>query len=133
MVLSLRNLTLGERVGGEWVFPSPARFQTYGQPERHIANVKNAFRRAVRLAGIKQTTFHQLRHTFCSRLADAGAPLPVIQKLAGHASITMTSRNTHPADELKQRAVEFLLKDRKWGGYPLQNPLQGSSTRRIAK
>jgi hypothetical protein len=66
-----------------------------------------------RLAGIKKITFHQLRHTFCSRLADAGVPLPVIQKLAGRASITMTSRYTHPADELKQSAVEVLLKGRK--------------------
>lgn len=111
-MLHQRLLSLSELEHGEWVFPSPARFQTPGQPEKHIADVKNAFRRAVRLAGIKKITFHQLRHTFCSRLADAGVPLPVIQKLAGHASITMTSRYTHPADELKQRAVEVLLKGR---------------------
>ena len=112
-MLHKQLFSLRERVHGEWVFPSPARFQTPGQPERHIADVKNAFRRAVLLAGIKKITFHQLRHTFCSRLADAGVPLPVIQKLAGHASITMTSRYTHPADELKQNAVEVLLKGRK--------------------
>jgi len=106
-------LSLSRQEHGEWIFPSPERFQKPGQPERHIADVKNAFRRAIRLAGIKKITFHQLRHTFCSRLADAGVPLPVIQKLAGHASITMTSRYTHPADELKQRAVEVLLKGRK--------------------
>jgi integrase len=103
------------------VFPSPGRFQTPGQPERHIADVKNAFRRAVRLARIKKITFHQLRRTFCSRLADAGVPLPVIQKLAGHAAITMTSRYTHPADELKQSAVEVLLKGRK-GLVPATEP-----------
>jgi integrase len=102
-------LSLNEQEHGEWVFPSPNRYQTPGQPERHIADVKNAFRRAVRLAGIEWITFHQLRHTFCSRLADAGVPLPVIQKLAGHASVTMTSEYTHPADELKQRAVEVLI------------------------
>ena len=38
--------------------------------------------------------------------------MPVIQKLAGHASITMTSRYTHPEDELKKQAVEVLLKGR---------------------
>jgi integrase len=89
------------------------RFQTPGQPERHIAEVNNAFHRAVHLAGIKKITLHQLRHRFRSRLADAGVPLPVIQELAGHASITITSRYTNPADELKQSAVEILLKDRK--------------------
>jgi hypothetical protein len=35
--------------------------------------------------------------------------MPVIQELAGHASITMTRRYTHPADERKQQAVEALL------------------------
>jgi hypothetical protein len=35
--------------------------------------------------------------------------MPVIQDLAGHASIIMTRRYTHPADERKQQAVEALL------------------------
>jgi integrase len=77
-----------------------------------MQDVKNAFRRAVRLLGIAPITFHQLRHTFCSRLGDAGVPMPVIQDLAGHASITMTRRYTHPADERKEMAVEGLLRGR---------------------
>jgi len=35
--------------------------------------------------------------------------MAVIQDLAGHASIIMTRRYTHPADERKQKAVEALL------------------------
>jgi len=35
--------------------------------------------------------------------------MPVIQDLAGHASINVTRRYTHPADERKQQAVEALL------------------------
>jgi integrase len=108
-------LSLFEQGCGEWVFPSPKRFQKPGEPERHIGDVKNAFRRAVRLAGIEPITFHQLRHTFCSRLADAGVPLPVIQDLAGHASIMMTRRYTHPSNDLKKRAVELLLMGRNGG------------------
>ena len=108
-MLRKKLLALIEQEHGEWVFPSPKRFQIQGQPESHISDVKNAFRRAVSLAGIRPITFHQLRHTFCSRLADAGVPMPVIQDLAGHASITMTRRYTHPTDERKQQAVEALL------------------------
>jgi hypothetical protein len=36
--------------------------------------------------------------------------MPVIQDLAGHASITMTRRYTHPSEELKQKAVEMLVR-----------------------
>jgi integrase len=98
-----------EKEHGEWVFPSPKRFQKPDEAERHIGDVKNAFRRAVRVSGIDPITFHQLRHTFCSRLADGGVPMPVIQDLAGHASIIMTRRYTHPSEELKQKAVEMLV------------------------
>jgi len=100
-------LSLSEQEHGEWVFPSPRRFQKPGGPERHIGDVKNSFRRAVQLAGIEPITFHQLRHTFCSRLANAGVPMPVVQDLAGHASIMMTRRYTHPSSDLKKRPWKF--------------------------
>ena len=100
--LSLRATPIPWRVGLS-VFPSPERFQSAGESERRIADIKSAFRRAIRLAGIKPITFHQLRPMFCSRLADAGIPFPVIQDLAGHASIIMTRRYSHPRSDLKQR------------------------------
>jgi integrase len=103
---TLQAMHQGSR--SEWLFPSPERFQKL-ETDRHIGDTKHAFRKAVQLAAIPHITFHQLRHTFCSRLADAGVPLPVIQDLAGHASIIMTRRYTHPANELKQKAVELLL------------------------
>jgi integrase len=102
-------LALKQKAKSEWLFPSPNRFQRQTESERHLMDVKKAFHRAVKLAGILHITFHQLRHTFCTRLADAGVPLPVIQDLAGHASIIMTRRYTHPGNELKQQAVELLL------------------------
>ena len=78
---------LHEHRQSEWVFPSPKRFQKPGESEKHIQDVKNAFRRAVRLSKIAPITLHQLRHTFCSRLANADVPMPVIQDLAGHAQL----------------------------------------------
>lgn len=110
----LREALLASKVGAksEWIFPSPDRFQEKAESERHLADVKKAFHRAVKLADIAHITFHQLRHTFCTRLANAGVPLPVIQDLAGHASIVMTRRYTHPSNDLKQKAVELLLSDK---------------------
>jgi integrase len=106
-------LALKQSAKSDWLFPSPDRFQVSEEPERHLGDIKKAFHRAVKLAGISRITFHQLRHTFCSRLADAGVPLPVIQDLAGHASIIMTRRYTHPGDQMKQKAVELLLAGQK--------------------
>jgi integrase len=102
-------LAMRKQEQGEWIFTSPKRYQTPGERERHIGDVKNAFRRAVHLAAIAPITFHHLRHTFCTRLSEAGVPLAVIQDLAGHASVTMTRRYTHPGNEGKQKAVELLV------------------------
>lgn len=33
-----------------------------------------------------------MRHAFCSRLAQAGVPIPTIRVLAGHKSISTTMR-----------------------------------------
>jgi integrase len=96
-----------EESPGPWVFPSPSN------PREHLRDIKHSFQRAVKLSGIAHLTMHQLRHTFCSRLSDAGVPLAVIQELAGHASPVVTRRYMHPANELKIKAVELLLKAKK--------------------
>ncbi len=38
---------------------------------------------------------HALRHTYASRLVNAGVPLPVVARLLGHRSIRTTMRYTH--------------------------------------
>ena len=67
-----------------------------------------AFERAVRKAGVEDFTFHDLRHTFASRLVIVGAHLPTIQDLIGHKIISMTLRSTHISSDHKQRAVRAL-------------------------
>ncbi len=51
-------------------------------------------RRAVVLAG-----FHSLRHFYLSTLAQAGAPMAVLQKLAGHGNPIMTDHYLHLTPE----------------------------------
>lgn len=41
---------------------------------------------------------HALRHTFASRMLQAGVSLAKVSKLLGHASIAMTARYAHLAD-----------------------------------
>ncbi len=65
--------------------------------------------RAQRLAGLKVTGgIHILRHTFCSRLAMAGASTKAIQELAGHEQISTTQRYMHLSPAAKSEAISLL-------------------------
>jgi integrase len=47
---------------------------------------------------------YDARHTFISRLAEAGVPLPEIQAIAGHVEIRTTMRYMHLASDYLERA-----------------------------
>ena len=42
---------------------------------------------------------HDLRHTGLTWLADAGVPVHVLRKIAGHESLATTQRYLHPYDQ----------------------------------
>ena len=66
-------------------------------------------RRLQRRAGLKETgALHILRHTFCSRLAMAGASTMAIKELAGHQQISTTQRYMHLSPAAKSVAIELL-------------------------
>lgn len=56
---------------------------------------RHGFMEACKLAGIEGVTFHTLRHTSCSRLAQAGVDILAIAEHAGHRSLSMTRRYSH--------------------------------------
>jgi integrase len=57
---------------------------------------------------VEDFTFHDLRHTFASRLVMSGVDLPTVEALMGHKDISMTLRYTHLSSDHKQRAVRAL-------------------------
>ena len=55
-----------------------------------------------------QAVLHTLRHTFCSRLIQKGAPLKMVQELAGHKRIEMTLRYAHLAPHNLASCIDLL-------------------------
>jgi len=73
-----------------------------------IKSFKKGFYSALRRSGIKKCRFHDLRHTFATRLIMAGVDIVTVQELLGHKDIRMTKRYSHPTPEHKKQAVETL-------------------------
>jgi site-specific recombinase XerD len=65
------------------------------------------FEKAVKKAELRpKFRYHDLRHSFCSRLVAAGVPLLEVQLLAGHKSYGTTIRYSHLSPDHLTRAVE---------------------------
>jgi integrase len=55
---------------------------------------------------------HRFRHTIGSRMVNAGVPLPIIQKLLGHASAQMTGTYAHMHDSTLRAAFDEFQRKR---------------------
>jgi integrase len=64
-------------------------FNTAGQ-QIDASKLKRAFKEAVKEAEIVDFTFHDLRHTFATRLVQKGVDLYKVSKLLGHKDIHYT-------------------------------------------
>ena len=73
-----------------------------------IASVKTSFDKAKELAGIEGLRFHDLRHTFASRLVQQGVSLYEVMHLTGHKSFSMVQRYAHLAPDFQTQAIDKL-------------------------
>ena len=71
-------------------------------------NLSRSFVKAVTKAGIKDFRFHDLRHSFATRLAQNGVDLYKVSKLLGHRDITTSQRYAHHCPESLRDGVEVL-------------------------
>jgi integrase len=76
---------------------------------RAIRGVKTAWKAAIRRAGIRYYRFHDLRHTFNTRLMEAGVMQEVRKALMGHSSgEDVHSIYTHVEFPMKRDAIRKL-------------------------
>lgn len=71
-------------------------------------NFERLWRAALEGSGLEDFRFHDLRHTFASRLVMAGVDLPVLRELLGHRDFEMTLRYAHLAPSHLKSAVAVL-------------------------
>jgi integrase len=71
-------------------------------------NWRDHFEKALRIAGIDDFTWHDLRHTFATWLGQSGAPLEIIRDQLGHSSIAMTQKYRHVVQGELQKALQKL-------------------------
>ncbi len=74
-------------------------------------NLRTSFNIVLRKVKILNFKFHDLRHTFATRLVQRGIDLYKISKLLGHHDIKMTQRYAHHYPESLRDGVEVLESD----------------------
>ena len=75
----------------------------------NLTSVAKSWAQLTEKAAIADFRFHDLRHTFASKLVMAGIDLNTVRELLGHGDIKMTLRYAHLAPEHKAAAVEKLV------------------------
>lgn len=88
---------------GTYVFP--------GRKGERLTDIKTAWKQMLKSVAdtpIVGFRVHDLRHTFASKLVQAGVDLNTVRELLGHADIKMTLRYSHLAPEHRAAAVAKL-------------------------
>lgn len=87
---------------------SPLVFGNRKGGVRTLGTINRAFRQALRRARIVDFRFHDLRHTFATRLCQAGVDLYIVQRLLGHQDPKMTQRYAHHCTESLRSSMQVL-------------------------
>ena len=85
----------------EYVFTNPKTNQPY-------VDIKKSFNLVREHAGIANFCFHDLRHTFATRMVMAGVDFLTLMELLGHKNIKTTMRYAHVIPSRKIDAIKKL-------------------------
>jgi integrase len=88
----------------EYVFPSQSNTRISNR------NLFRAFESAKKSAGIKNFRFHDLRHTFATRLVRSGVDIYAVQKLGRWKTLSMVTRYGHYDTDSLRSSIEVMDK-----------------------
>lgn len=106
--LETLHLSSGYKVDGDLAFCHPETGHVLDP-----SKMRKRFKDALARAGVREITFHELRHTFGTQMAAAGAPLRAIKEWMGHADAKTTEIYRHYAPDPTHGAA---FVDRAFGG-----------------
>jgi integrase len=134
----LRSVPMADRLAGELerhfqrsryrsdeelVFGDPQTSRPYDP-----SKLRSRFYECLERAAVRRVTFHELRHTFGTQMAAAGAPLRAIQEWMGHADVKTTQIYAHYAPDATN-GVAFVERAFGLGGGDTQaGAMQGRSS-----
>ena len=101
VVAELRAIQKVRRIDDDLIFANPNGFK-----KRTYSSFEAAWRAARDKAGIVDFRFHDLRHTFASRMAMDGRELIEIKEALGQKTLAMVQRYAHLTDSHVQTAME---------------------------
>lgn len=79
--------------------------QNYMEPRVYLEKYK----KSLKTAGIKNYTYHALRHTFATRCVENNVDIKSLSEIMGHSNVNITmQRYVHPSLELKREQINKL-------------------------
>ena len=82
-----------------YVFPNPKNGKPY-------TKINRSLKTTMKEIGIEHYKVHWLRHSFCSRMKEAGVDDKTIMEIGGWKTRCMVDRYSHPSMEHKRSAIE---------------------------
>ena len=105
------NATVYELLAAKQATTGPGRGPVFRTPrgnELQVRYLAREFCEARDRAGIPDFRFHDMRHTFATRLVQRGVDLYKVQRLLGHKTSLMTQRYAHHSPESLREGVNVL-------------------------
>jgi integrase len=87
-----------------WVWPSPTRsghVESCSLKKQHAKTFRTVAEQAAKnnLKSVRPFVLYSLRHTFLTRLGESGCDVWTLARIAGHSSISISSRYVHPSED----------------------------------